>query len=709
MQVDYIREKAKKLGLDPGTSSNHEDNLRTIAKQLGMDYDLLPSLNILDRALNELLAEQGLVDDDSLDDIEFLDDAEIEETSDDESNDNRNEEKNQDENNNSQEDNLEKKDSSDDSTKDSENKKKNTSESDKKPEIDKKSPKNNEVKKTDNNTPFRQNLRNKFQGKKDALTNQANGIKNKIRHPGEAIKGKLGKKSASNMGSKAATSNTASKAVSTGAKKTGATVAKGGKAIGSFIAGGIKSIAGAIASHPYVALAILIIVIIIFVIIFIFMSLSGTPEFIGLYGYEYIQPKCTEITIKGGQYAGVYDIEEYIAGVVNAEYGGFVNSTQREAAKAGAVAARSFVLANVGDSCTVESSQNFQVYKEPTEETKKIAQETRGLVLVQSGSIKSTQYDAFCTKVAQTDPDYYIVCQKEQKIPRAWVDKQGGNILAIWKAGTMSGAHGNGMSQWGAAYLAEAEGYTFEDLLAYYYDDTEIMSIYKSFGYNGEYSIDPNNALYKGLAFLKDKSFEEFLAERGTSIEDYNNYLKKKITEAGVGTRDGVVTAAVSLIGSLAEMKIKINYQWAGKYYQVGVNPNWGSPASTLCDNYAASGYDKSVCTTNYKWSGFDCSGFVNWALINGMQNKEVATQYTDRSGGIDLSATTAVCKPGGVLVSEGHIVLVVATDDATKNYIVAEATGSRIALGTGGVKLSKYSYQQTGYVCKNLESLYGE
>ena len=276
------------------------------------------------------------------------------------------------------------------------------------------------------------------------------------------------------------------------------------------------------------------------------------------------------------------------------------------------------------------------------------------------------------------------------------------------KNGTRTGAHGNGMSQWGAAYLAE-QGYEYKKILEYYYGDFEIMSIYKSLNYSSEYAINPNDASYGNLAFLIDNSFEDFLSSKGNSIENFNSYLYDQIEDAGIGTREGVVSAAVSLIGSLAEMGIKLNYQWGGKYYSLGVNPNWGNPASTSCDSYASVGYDKSICLTNYKWSSLDCSGFVNWALINGMQDTTIPVQTTNTSGGISLSSNTAVCQPGGVLVSSGHIVLVVDIDDTNKKYIVAESTGSRIANGTGGVKLSYYNYDASNYVCKNLDEMYGE
>ena len=195
---------------------------------------------------------------------------------------------------------------------------------------------------------------------------------------------------------------------------------------------------------------------------------------------------------------------------------------------------------------------------------------------------------------------------------------------------------------------------------------------------------------------------------------------KSEIEKAGVGTRDASVAAALTLIGSLAEQGYKINYQWGGIHTELGINSQYGTPVGTgSCDgSYAAQGYDPSVCRTNYKWYGFDCGGFVTWAIYNGMQGSNSPGGVTvsrsnifsySANNKISLNSNKAVCKIGGVLDSTGHIVLVVGHDDVNKQYIVAEATGSRINTGYGGVKLSYYPYGKEGYWCGNLDDIYGD
>lgn len=531
---------------------------------------------------------------------------------------------------------------------------------------------------------------------------------NKGLHPVRSLKDAAGNK-AKELGKKGLkkAGQAAGKAGKTAAKAAGKAAASAGKALGGLIAKGV----GALLSNPYVLAGLAIIALIILIIVLIMGIFSDGNAFsAGLYGYDYVEPPCKQITIKGGDYAGTYEIEEYIAGVTMGEFGVFLNDTQIEAAKAGAIAARSYVMARIGEDCKVESNQGFQVYREPNELAKVVANETRGLVLTDSsGNIKVTEYDAFCTDSPQNDPNNYIVCQKNQLVPKSWADSKSG-IDSDWKLGQKKGAHGRGMSQWGAAYLAE-NGSSWKVILDYYYaeDSSEVnlKSIYETVSFASNYPIDPDNEIYKNLAFLTDNSFDNFLSNNGLTKEQFDNLLYTKIEAAGIGTREAVATAAVTLIGSLAEMNVKLNYQWGGKYYQLGTNGSWGLQSATDCENYANRGYDKSICTANYKWSSFDCSGFVNWALINGLQNTGITRVTTSKTNTIPLNSNTAVCNIGGALVSEGHIALVVGYKNDTKQYIVAESRGSRINTGSGGVVLSYYSYGNSHYACNNLDDYY--
>lgn len=490
------------------------------------------------------------------------------------------------------------------------------------------------------------------------------------------------------------------------------------------------TLAGLIKKKPMIIIAIGggILVLLLFLILLIGDNDNALgTSYIGLYGYEYIELEnlCEEVYVYDTPYGndGTYPLEEYVAGVVQSEVGMMNDLTTYEVF---AIAARTFALNRLknSDSCSIPGNQSAQVFR-PTDNELIIqaTQNTRGLVLTRDGELFSTMYDAFCW--TEKDDNYYYMCQgnydtgEPLEIPVEWANQ----YVAQWSGQVFLDnpeymSHGQGMSQHGVYYLSASEGYTRDEIFAYFYgSSSELMSIYQTFAYNGEYALNPNDELYQGLAFLTGTSLEELMANSGSSVAELNSYLASVAQSSGMGTRSAVVGSAVSLIGSLAELGYKLPYQWGGKYYSIGASPYWGEEANNLtywCNNYATVYGNTSVCTTNYRWQSFDCSGFVNWALMNGfgfssfneLSNAGVY-QATETSNTIALNANRAVCAPGDVLVNTGHIMLIVGLDDTNKQYIVAESTGSRLNTGYGGVILDYESYGNTDYRCRSLESLY--
>lgn len=476
--------------------------------------------------------------------------------------------------------------------------------------------------------------------------------------------------------------------------------------------------------------------ILLFIILIVIIISGGATsskkysQMIGLNGYEYLELEnlCEDIYVYNtkNDSDGTYPLEEYIAGVVAAEVGMMNDLTTYEVF---AVAARTYALNRLknSDSCSIEGNENAQAFRPTTDELiLEAVSNTKGLVITRDKDLFSTMYDAFCWE--EKDDSYYYLCQgnyetgESLKIPIEWANE----YVAKWSGQAFLDnpkhlSHGQGMSQHGVYYLSASESWTRDEILTYFYgDDTKLMSIYQTFMYNGEYPINPDDELYQGLQFLAGTSLEELLTSSGSSVEEYNSYLASVVETEGVGTRGAVVGSAVTLIGSLANMGYKLTYQWGGKYYYIGSNPSWGSLSSDTdywCTNYAQHYPEKSTCTTNYRWTSFDCSGFVNWAIINGFQFSNFAQmdaagayQYTaDGYYTVYLKANEAVCLPGDVLYNDGHIMLIVGLDDANKRYIVAESTGSRLNTGYGGVILDYESYGNTKYKCRSLENIYKE
>lgn len=169
------------------------------------------------------------------------------------------------------------------------------------------------------------------------------------------------------------------------------------------------------------------------------------------------------VTVEG---SGTYDLEEYIAGVVNAE-NGYYKGNNIEAMKAQAVASRTFTL-YMTDKCTksIGNSQNTQVFKEASEKSKEATKATEGQVLTYDGNIFLSQYDHYnlsscsngwCTASYTKQPKNE---KHEVKIPETYADKFG-----------RLGGHGNGMSQVASNYLQDEKNYNYEQILKYFYSN----------------------------------------------------------------------------------------------------------------------------------------------------------------------------------------------------------------------------------------------
>lgn len=496
-----------------------------------------------------------------------------------------------------------------------------------------------------------------------------------------------------------------------------------------------------------------VLLVVVFPLLLTMMALATSGNIssgIGLSGYDYYAGACDKVKVNNN----LISIEEYVAGVLNVEVPGF---TKPETLKTMSIAARSFTLSRyrkVGedDDCyyeindTTDSSQGY-TSKEASEAIQNAVKATRGLIITVDGVPKGN-YDASCVYTAEQaraaskdqnfeDGYYYIRFgewnigevhyQKIEKEKAKSIGTLGSYVSKAESGGACSGNHGGGISQNGLAYLETYENYDLNKMVDYYYNGkAKIVSIYKGFsgtgnGYSGDYPIEPNNELYSNNKFLINTTISNVLSNNGSSLEKFNENLKSEIEKAGVGTREASVAAAVTLIGSLAEQGYKIYYQWGGIHPRLGLDSNYG----TLIDNREACiSYERAnpknpkKCINFYKWYGFDCGGFVEWAIYNGTQGSKAPTgakvsraaifSYSENSK-ISLKSDKAVCKIGGVLDSANHITLIVGYDDANKRYIVAEAAGADLATGKGGVRLEYYPYGSKGFWCSNLDKIYGD
>ena len=434
--------------------------------------------------------------------------------------------------------------------------------------------------------------------------------------------------------------------------------------------------------HPAVKKILLIAIPIIFgllLVTIVLVTIFGGNLGNNLASGGYYNIRCNEVTViftdKQNNYevtgTGTYPIDEYVAGVVAGEVGFFGDI---EVDKAFAIAARSFLLTHDDGNCTIESSDRRQVFREltdsPTDQlARQAAEETSGKVLLKDNQLFSSQYDAFAC-IAKDD-NYYTISQANQKIPRTWIESK------INPANTprwficngkenLQQHHGNGMSQYGSWYLASEQGYTYDQILNYYLGDQNV-SISSGFMTSIAGLEIKDTTSSKKL----DTKLEDFLLMQGTSVENLDAFVYDSVSSAGKGTREGVVTAAVSLVNYLYDnFNIKIPYYWGGEYQNYGVDKNFGAVAGSSC----------SPSTCYYK-DGFDCSGFVSWAIKNGGYNISRKTTQGFHSSfsknSCNVKDSNCIGQPGDLINSAScHVQMIVAVDEASGKYYIVESTG---------------------------------
>lgn len=447
------------------------------------------------------------------------------------------------------------------------------------------------------------------------------------------------------------------------------------------------------------------IILIILLIIFIIAAISGENFGGDMAIGGYYAMRCPEVTVNFANKANDYEItrtatyplEEYVAGVVAGEVG-FLNNIEVD--KEIALAARTYLLSH-DDNCSIESSDRKQVFRELTNTqtdqlAKQAADETAGKVLLQNDSLYGVQYDAFCS-IAVSDTEYTLK-QKNQKIPRSWVDSQSG-IAESWKQGTCAGNHGNGLSQWGSLYLATEKDMKYDEILKYYLGDEVVISS------SGLMSIAGLEIKNTTDAKVLHEPLNTFLPNHGSSVEDLNNFIATSVNKNGNHTRAGVVTAAVSLVNYLYDgAKVRLPYYWGGQYQHIGVDPTFGGKAS----HAAISAHGNA-----YHYNGFDCSGFVSWAIKNGgfdIGRHTTAGFHRDYSGN-SCNIGSASCKgqPGDLINSNGcHVQMIVSVDESSGLYYVAESTGSAgLIMRAWGMHESNCGGKETRIL--HMNSLYGD
>lgn len=189
--------------------------------------------------------------------------------------------------------------------------------------------------------------------------------------------------------------------------------------------------------------------------------------------YGYIDGyNCKKINVvdSDGKLQGRYNLEDYVAGVVSGETHILDDEVTFEAMS---VAIRTYAL-YVTNNCrrSITNSEANQVMSTTvSKKIKKAVNKTKGQVLILNNKLVMAEYDSFymgagfycdkkfCYSKYRKAGNNTIKKEKVHtvKVPASWIND-------------LSGGHGHGMSQYGALYLSK-QGYTYDQILKYFYDD----------------------------------------------------------------------------------------------------------------------------------------------------------------------------------------------------------------------------------------------
>lgn len=142
------------------------------------------------------------------------------------------------------------------------------------------------------------------------------------------------------------------------------------------------------------------------------------------------------------------------------------------------------------------------------------------------------------------------------------------------------------------------------------------------------------------------------------SLDEGNSFLYRNVTEAGMYTRNGVLSAAASLLTVFAAAGKTVPYQAGGSYQgeeDWGINPEWGAKlASPVTD---ANG--------TYYYTGMQCVASLVWAYKQAGLNlsNSAAGFHLDRVGSATKNGDNRInyteAKGGDIIVNKAHYLMV--------------------------------------------------
>ncbi len=492
-------------------------------------------------------------------------------------------------------------------------------------------------------------------------------------------------------GATATTAGAAATTAGAAATTAGAAATTAGAAATTATGSAIGSAVVALLANPvtWIVLGIILLLIIIIVVV------ANLSTQVGQYPYFELEKTCDtyEVVENGITIDEGVDLEDLVAISLYSEASVF--SDAPEFLKAQAIAIRSVIVQRVNETCVLDTRTVAydEAEKEIALESDSIYQETvratKGLILVKDEEVHYGEFSALCYQ-GISGINYVVgygskthATMQEQLIPQTFVHRYGTDPDWFNDDKLCNQNNHGGMSQFGGAHLAINETYLFDQILTYYYNGTEIMTINKSSSSNYDLSMPTNSEgiLNVPLYLLLEKE--------GSNLEDFNELIYDEVTDYDLGSRDAVVEAGVTLVNTLwLDYGVKIPYTYSGGHSSTsiqgiqtsnifsfyGADKNWGSAFS---GGYFYGGYGP------YTGYGPDCSSFVSWTFRNAGFKNSAGTSATQGNYGekykLFSGGTSFEAMPGDLVWQEGHIMLIVGTDYDNEQITIAHATGGGI------------------------------
>ncbi len=391
------------------------------------------------------------------------------------------------------------------------------------------------------------------------------------------------------------------------------------------------------------------------------------------------------ITVESENGNFIVPFEDYVAGVVSGEA---YSTAGMEALKAQAVAARTYAL-NATNYCqnSIKNSSAAQNFSQNiNDRARQATQETAGEILLdENGKVFASMYDSFCyddedcpDAIRNSDGTYSVTYTKMPNGEKHTIilsdPNQYGRI-------THGKGHAKGMSQLVSYQMAD-EGKTYQEILAYFYSDSVTLSLV----------LSPTTT--EGATIITGP------VTNYIDVAMFNQNIFSRVKQAGIGTREGVVAAATSLVSEFySQTGYKLPYELypSGKYTGYGVDSAWGTFTNR----------------TDYPLNGLDCSGFVSWAIHNGGYQYETKSAQGWGSTGVARSwsygTVDQTAQPGDLIYNKpsssngttGHIRMIIGVTDT--GYIVAEASS-----GKNGIRITEITFKSTGpYTLVDMSEYY--